>query len=315
MGYAATQIKCRKKYLGGFFMYGYGGYGYSSGPSIMDFIGPIIGIIVAIIVLNIVIRIVKSKGKNGISGGMDAGTGFLSMRGRTGVQKKVIKYFNSTGILGAIFKISNSTFDSILNSRVSKYGAQIENRALTAHGMDADEAKEIPPIRVENYFTGSRFFKMFRDHTFRASEYQMSYLMFSDKQLYAYSHIFDLTSDNATEQTREYFYEDITSVDVVQKDIEFPDPRPMGYLISGIASLFFAFIMFAVVGGGDGMFFALCGVVAGILLLAILGYSRSVVKSLILRITVAGDEFICAMKPENLPAIQGMKAKIREKKR
>jgi len=30
---------------------------------------------------------------------------------------------------------------------------------------------------------------------------------------------------------------------------------------------------------------------------------------------VPGDEFVCVMKPENIAAIQGMKAKIREKKK
>ena len=293
----------------------YRGYGYSSGPDLMDFIGPVIGIIAAIVLFSIVMKVIRSKGGKGILGSMDAGTGFLSMRGRTSEQKKVIKYFNSTGILGAVFKISNDTFDGILNSKVREYGTQIEKRALESHGMDADEVKEIAPIRVENYHAGSRLFKMFRDHTFRASEYQMSYLMFSEKQMYAYSHTFDLTSENTTERTREYFYEYITNVDVTQNDIEFPDPRPMGYLIGGIASLFFSFLMFVTVGRGAGFFFGLCGLVAGILLLTILGYSRSVVKSLVLRLTVAGDEFVCAMKPENLTAIQGMKAKIREKKK
>ncbi len=281
-------------------------YGRSPLEEALEFIGPIIGIIVSLIVLSIIIRAVRSKGKKGISNGMDMDHGFLGMRGRTREQKNVIKYFNSTGILGAIFRISNDTFDGILNNKVREYGEQLDKRALEAHGMDADEVKEIPPIRVENYFSGSRYFKMFRDHTFRASEYQMSYLMFSEKQLYAYSHTFDLTSANTTEQTREYFYEDITNIDVTKKQIEFPDPRPLKYIFGGIG---------AIIGGSIlGVILFIPGLIAGIFIMAFLGYSRSVVDNLVLRLTVSGDEFVCAMRPENITAIQGMKAKIREKK-
>jgi len=285
-------------------MYGY--YSESLLEQALDFIGPFISIVVGLIVLIIIIRAVKSKGKKGTLNMTNVDSGVMGMRGRTREQKNVIKYFNSTGILGAIFRISNDTFDGILNNKVREYGDQLDKRALAAHGMDADEVKEIPPIRVENYFSGSRYFKMFRDNTFRASEYQMSYLMFSEKQLYAYSHTFDLTSANTTEQTREYFYEDITSIDVTKKQIEFPDPRPLKYIFGGIGVIVGSLIL--------GVILFIPGLIAGIFIMAFLGYSRSVVDNLVLRLTVSGDEFVCAMRPENMAAIQGMKAKIREKK-
>ena len=55
--------------------------------------------------------------------------------------------------------------------------------------------------------------------------------------------------------------------------------------------------------------------IAGVILSVYLGYSRRVVSNLTLRLTVPGDEFVCVMNPENIEAIQGMKAKIREKKK
>jgi len=288
---------------------------YNSGPDIMSILMPIISIVVGLIVLSIIIKVVKSKNKKGITGSMNVDNSFMGMRGRTPEQKKIIKYFSSTGIMGAIFKISDSAFDGILGAKVNECRSWINARALNVHGMDADEVKETTPILVENYATDSRFFKIFRDLTFRASEYQMSYLLFGEKQMYAYSHTFDLTSANTTERTREYFYEDITDVDVTQKKIEFPNPRPLGYLVGGIACIIFGLILMMAVRGGAGVFFGLAGIVTGIVLAFFLGYTRSVVDNLVLRLTVPGDEFICAMKPENMVAIQGMKAKIREKKK
>jgi hypothetical protein len=299
-------------------------YGYFD---IFDFIGPIMGVIISIIVIGIIVRIIRSKKrKNGnamevtidnspSSINTDTSSGFLAMRGRTGEQKKVIKYFKSTGILGAIFKISNSTFDTILNNKLQKYGEMLNKRALSAHGMDADEVNEIAPIRVEGYALGSRFLKVFRDLKFRASEYQMSYLMFSDKQMYAYSLIFDLTSANTSEQTREYFYEDISAIDVTVNRFEYPNPRPYSYIFGGIAAVLVGLILALFTGEGIGVFFGVVFLIAGLVLLLFLGYTKSVIVKLILRLTVANDEFICPMKLENMPAVMGMKAKIREKKR
>ena len=288
----------------------------------------VIGSIIWVIIIGIIVRAVRSKQKgkgeaqraainNSLSSiNTDTSSGFLAMRGRTSEQKKVIKYFKSTGILGAIFKISNSTFDAILNNKLQKYGQMIDKRALSAHGVDIGEVKEIAPIRVEGFSLGSRFLKVFRDLKLRASEYQMSYLMFSDKQMYAYSLIFDLVSANTSEQTREYFYKDITTIDITVNRFEYPNPRPMMYLIGGLAALIVgAALMLGTEGSGVGLFFGLAFVIAGIIVMIFVGYSRSVINRLILRLTVANDEFICPMKLENMPAILGMKAKIREKKR
>lgn len=258
-------------------------------------------------------RALKSNGNKDFANSIRVGTGFIGMRGRTSEQKKVIKYFNSTGLLGAIFGISNATFDAILGNKINACRQWINARALNVHGMDADEVKETTHILVENYASESRFFKIFNDRTFRTSEYQVTYLLFGEKQMYVYSHTFDLTSENTTEHTREYFYEDITNVDVTQKKIEFPNPRPLRYLLGGIGCIVLGALLALI--PFIGVLFAVCGLVAGIIVMFFLGYSRSVVDNLVLRLTVSGDEFICAMKPENMAAIQGMKAKIREKKK
>jgi len=275
-----------------------------------------IWIIIAIAIFGAIFSRVKKSGSRGMFSRNAMDTGFFALRGKTGEQKKIVKYFMSTGILGLIFKITDAEFENILGNKVSSFGESLAERALDAHGMDADEVKEIPPIRVENYYEGSRLFKLFRDGTFRACEYQMSYLMFSQKQMYVYSHTFDLTSFDTTEQTREYFYQDITSVDVTKKQVEFPNPRPMSYLAGGIGDILLGIVLLAASRGSEVIIFlAFAAIVSGILFAIFAGYTRSVVSNLVLRLTVAGDEFVCAMNAENISAIQGMKAKIREKKK
>jgi len=296
---------------------GYGGYGYRSGLDVgeilMMVLSVVVGFVIFIVVINIIRKALKSGKGKGVINMASLDSGFMGMRGKTSEQKKIIKYFMSTGILGAIFKISDHEYEKILESKVSEYGSKIANRALEVHGIDANEVRETSPIRIENYYAGSRYFKMFRDLTFRTSEYQMTYLMFGEKQMYAYSNRFDLTSKDTTEQTREYFYEDITTVDVTKEEKEIPNPRPMKYMLGGIGAIILGLIMATIPGAG--WFFLLAGVVTGIILIGFLGYSRSVIDFLILRITVAGDEFVCAMNLGNMAAIQGMKAKIREKKK
>ena len=199
--------------------------------------------------------------------------------------------------------MSNEEFDKILAGKINDSKRTLESNALRAHGMDADEVKEIPPIQIEGFASNSAFHKLFRDLTYRASGYQMTRLMFSEKQLYAYSSTFDLTSYETSEITQEFFYEDISSIDVTINEVEYLKPRSLGFLIGCWIAILLGFLLFFI------------PTIIGVLLLIFAGHSRGIVKNLVLKITVPNDEFVCVMKPDYLNAIQGMKAKIREKKR
>jgi hypothetical protein len=275
-----------------------------------DYGGIVFGIIGVIIVF-IIIRAIRVKNKKRLSNSTDTEQGFIAMRGKTNEQKQIIKYFSSTGIFGFIFKISNSVFDTALYHKIENCKSWINARAINVHGIDVDEVKEISPILIGNYSSDSRYFKIFNDGIFRASEYQMTYLLFGEKQMYAYCNKFDMTSENTTERTREYFYEDITNIDVTQKKVEIPNPRKRSSIICGIILIIFSLLLSGVVG----IFFGICSLIAGIIVLIFVGYSRSVVDYVVLRLSVAGSSFECDMKPGDMPAIQGMKAKIREKKK
>jgi uncharacterized protein YoxC len=181
----------------------------------------------------------------------------INHNGKPENQKKVVQYLNDIVIdstfwfllvftygIGVIIRyinnlMTNKDFDRLLESKKEEVASQIADRALEAHGMDADEVREIPPILAEDFNPKSRFSRLCRDLTFRASEYQMTYLMFSDKQMYAYKHTFDLTSADTNEQTNEFFYEDITSVDIVKTQRDMPVPRSWQYIALCLSSFFF----------------------------------------------------------------------------
>jgi len=181
----------------------------------------------------------------------------INHNGKPENQKKVVQYLNGIVIdstfwfllvftcgIGVIIRYLNnlmtdSGFDKLLDSKSKEVASQISNRAMEAHGMDADEVKEIPPILAEDFYPKSRFSKLYRDLKFRASEYQMTYLMFSEKQMYSFRHTFDLTSADVDERTNEFFYEDITSIDIAKTKRDMPVPRSWQYILLCLASILF----------------------------------------------------------------------------
>ena len=274
----------------------------------------LIMIAVMVVTFSIVFRASGAARARFNLGGINSGIARTSLKGKTREQKGIIKFFRRK-----MFSMSRATFHGVLSKRVQHYGSQLERRAMDAHGIDAEEVREIPPIRIEEFHSGSRYFMMFTDGTVLASEYQMSSLMFSETHMYAYSYTFDLTSHETEEQTKEYAYEDITNVEVRVKGIEFMNHRSNGYIIGGIV-LFLLGIglgIYSLIGRSFDIAMLVLGAVSlitGFIVAIVPGYSRGVTERLILRLTVAGDEFTSSMNPGNYAAIQGMKAKIREKK-
>ena len=180
----------------------------------------------------------------------------VNHNGKPEDQKKVVQYLNYFLIdstfwllllftygIGVVIRhmnnlMTNDDFDKLLDSKSKEVASQIADRALKSHGMDADEVKEIPPILAEDFNPKSRFSKLCSDLKFRASEYQMTYLMFSEKQMYSFRHTFDLTSADTDEQTNEFFYEDITSVDITKTQRDMPVPRSWMYFFLCISGIF-----------------------------------------------------------------------------
>jgi hypothetical protein len=150
----------------------------------------------------------------------------------------------------------------------------ILDMALSKLGVDVDEVQEINPIFLDGYLIDAHHSKIGADDVYRSSEYQLSCVLCSSTQIYLYSFAFDLTSSNTSEFTKEFFYKDITSITTETNIIEVAQT-------SGCLGL---------------------------------GLERKAVDRLRFQVVVPNDIFNCSIRREHEPSIQGMKAKLREKK-
>ena len=199
-------------------------------------------------------------------------------KGRTEEQKKVIKYFlGGGGCLSSTIK--DEEYDAIVQAKIR--GINFKQKALDKIGLDETQVNEIEPVHFEGYYFDEKktYAKLGKDRKWRSSAYQISWIFFSSSQVYVYQYTFNMDEDGKKETTEEYFYKDITnfstSTDTVEKEV---------------------LIKVSCTGNAT--------------------YNRTNVDSNRFALVVPGDKFYCSMEQNDYTerAIQGMKAKLREKK-
>jgi len=201
-----------------------------------------------------------------------------ALKGRTADQQKVIKYFYGAG--GCMSKnITDSEYDSMLNAKLNSM--DIKRKALSKLGLDESQVNEIEPVHFEGYlFDDEKAYAICgKDGLWRSSAYQVTWVFFSDSQVFVYKYTFNMDEDGKKEMTDEYFYKDITNFSSVSDTVEKEVPVQKGCL--GKTS-----------------------------------YVRKSVETSTFSIIVPGEKFWCSMDQNDYTerAIQGMKAKLREKK-
>lgn len=199
-------------------------------------------------------------------------------KGRTEEQKQTIKYFLGSG--GCMSKTwSDKEYDAAVMAKVKSMN--FKKKALGKIGLDESQVNEIEPVHFEGYyFDGKNTYALYgKDHKWRSSAYQVSWIFFSDTQVYVYQYTFNMDEDGKKEATEEYFYKDITnfstSSDTIEKEV-----------------------LDKVSCNGEAT------------------YTRKNVDSSKFALVVPGDKFLCSMEQSDYTerSIQGMKAKLREKK-
>lgn len=196
------------------------------------------------------------------------------IKGRPKQQQDVIKYFFGKG--GFLTKrITDEEYDNLVSETVKK--SNFKKKALEKHGLDETQVNEIEPVHFEGWDFGksTNWAKYGKDKKARSSAYQITWLFFSSSQVYIYKNIFHFDKDDKKVATEEYFYKDITNFSTVTDTVE------RNVWNEGLKS--------NEVKNVDSNDFA---------------------------ITVPGDKFYCSMEQNDYTerAIQGMKAKLREKK-
>lgn len=200
------------------------------------------------------------------------------LKGRTPDQQRVIKYFYGSG--GCLSKgLTDEEYESMVMNKAKSI--DFKKKAMDKIGLDESQLKEVPPVHFEDYLFDDKnaYARRGKDGKWRSSAYQISWLFFSSTQVYVYQYTFNMDEDGKKESTEEYFYKDITnfstSEDTVEKET-----------VSKVSCR------------GN------------------VTYERTNVNTSRFALIVPGDKFYCAMKQSDYveKAIQGMKAKLREKK-
>lgn len=200
-----------------------------------------------------------------------------ALKGRNAEQQKVIKYFYGAG--GCMASgLKDPDFDAIVLNKITS--TDWKQKALNKIGLDESQVNEIDPVFFHYFVFDSKSLVIRgKDRKWRSSKYQLSYILFSSVQIYVYQYTFNLDSDEKNERTEEYFYKDITNFSTSTNTIE---KEALEKNNCGGAPVF----------------------------------SRTQVETNEFAIIVPGDKFLCAMDANEASerAIQGMKAKLREKK-
>jgi len=203
------------------------------------------------------------------------------MKGRTPEQKKVIKYFYGAGGCLTLFTpgLKDEDYDAMVKDRVKSMN--FKQKALSKIGLDESQVSEIEPVHFEGYwFDEKKTLALWgKDKLWRSSAYQVTWIFFSSSQIYVYQYTLNMDEDGKKESTEEYFYKDITNFSTTSDTVE-------------------KLVLDKVSCKGDAT------------------YTRKNVDANRFAIVVPGDKFLCSMDQNDYTerAIQGMKAKLREKK-
>lgn len=128
-------------------------------------------------------------------------------------QLNAMRYFLNDGCLKK--KVADSTYDQLVQDKINSLN--LKQRAIQCIGMDESQMQEIAPVCVQNYIAEDAYVKQGKDDKVRTSRYQVSWIFFSENQVYLYQNSFNLDSDDSVESTSEYFYKDITCFDTQNK--------------------------------------------------------------------------------------------------
>lgn len=187
-----------------------------------------------------------------------------------------VKYFWGKG--GFLTKrITDADYDSLVADTIKQ--SNFKQKALAKIGLDESQVTEIEPVTFEGWLFGKKsnvgWAKYGQDNKMRSSAYQISWLFFSSTQVYIYQNAIHFDKDDKKVATEEYFYKDITNFSTTT-DTE--EQNEWNNILKK--------------------------------------WEVKNVDSNKFAITVPGDKFYCSMEQNDYTerAIQGMKAKLREKK-
>lgn len=114
------------------------------------------------------------------------------------------------------FKVKGKIKDSDIDLEYQKGMTDVVKKGLDKLGIDEEEVKLIDPIVIHGPYykniVSGYYTRKGEDNRWRSSNYEVTVLYFSEKQVYSYNYRFSIVNSEKNESTDEYFYKDIVSV-------------------------------------------------------------------------------------------------------
>lgn len=108
--------------------------------------------------------------------------------------------------------MSDAEFESLVQKKIEEMN--IEQLGLERLGLDPDQVKEIRPIVLQDKVVADHSFRVYGedDHSLHSSTQHVTYLYFTDEQLFVYKIQFDMCCNMQDEWAHEFFYTDICDI-------------------------------------------------------------------------------------------------------
>lgn len=135
-------------------------------------------------------------------------------KGKTKEQQDCIDFLfgsdsSGCGCLGGKNKtLTMQQYNEIVQQMCNRL--DLRNRALGKIGLDPSQVQEIAPIILSSYIYDDDCIIRVDNNVAVSSQFSVTWIFFSNTQMYTYQYIFDTTSDNTWEYTKDFFYTDVT---------------------------------------------------------------------------------------------------------
>lgn len=160
---------------------------------------------------------------------------------RTPEQTQCIRYLALHGIsLGCLDNWLLRAFCPILgDAEYDKHMydlSRVKERALSKLGITIEQVMEIEPVCFQGYNIKESLLSTKRDDMWVGSSYQVTWLFFSDRQVFFYQYNFSSIDNEEREFTEEYFYKDIIGFSTNTERTEANGYTPKGQPVKEIIS-------------------------------------------------------------------------------
>lgn len=140
----------------------------------------------------------------------DAANRYIKEHGLKGTEKDILlKYF--TEVSGCFAKaMTDEEYHNLVIAKANNINTQ--QKGLNKLGVELEEVNEIEPVSIVGFEPG-----VWGASGEMSNNYSVTWLFFSDKQIYVYQIIFDMLSTSQKERAEEYFYKDVTNIATVDE--------------------------------------------------------------------------------------------------